>query len=77
MVFYNNTDVSNMLKKGRETIDTNKRLQIYEQLLQRLRDDVPIIPLYCANGQIFTNKDLTIGYIDTQSIFLAAEAHWN
>lgn len=77
MVFYNNTEVSDMIREGREAIDSNERLRIYEQLLQKLRDDVPIIPLYCASGQVFVNKDLNLGYIDTQSIFLAAEAYWN
>jgi peptide/nickel transport system substrate-binding protein len=75
-VNYNGTEVSDLLKEARGTNDRNERLLLYEQVLQKLRDDAPLIPIYVAKGQIFTNKDLTLGYIDTMSIFSVAEVYW-
>jgi glutathione transport system substrate-binding protein len=59
MVFYNNSQVNDLITKGETTTDQEARKQVYGQIQQIAMDDAPYIYLYVPDGIIATRKNVT------------------
>ncbi len=68
---YSNTEIDRLLKAGRSELNTAKRIQIYNQVLEMLYEDVPLIPLFHPYHNAVTKKDIQgfkINYFSTHDI---------
>ncbi len=58
---YSNPRVDELLEMGRNTVDSKKRKQIYDELQRILVKDSPVIFLYCSN-QLFVSNSSVEGF---------------
>ncbi len=58
---YSNTTVDQLLELGRNTVEVDKRKEIYDELQRILVKDSPVIFLYCSN-QIFVSDSSIEGF---------------
>lgn len=56
---YQNKTVDELLKKAEADVDQSKRLQLYRQIEEIIRQDCPIVPLVSADQLKATRKDTT------------------
>lgn len=68
--------IDQLLDEGRATLDDEARGAIYEQLLQELSEEVPIVPFIWTYKNIATNKNLKNVYVQPQSIYYVYEYEW-
>lgn len=65
---YNNPRVDELFSEGKEILDKEERLKIYEELAQILVDDAVIVPLYFPIWVYAADKDLKIRHIDCGTV---------
>lgn len=73
---YSNAKVDELFAQGRATVDSAKRLEIYEQIANLMNEDSPAIPLYSPTRIYVGNKNLNIGYIQTSGMTKVFEMSW-
>lgn len=68
---YSNAEVDELLAQGAEELEPSKRFEIYQQVQQKLHDDVPAIALYADKQMYAAAKNLDIGKsLDTSTVGL-------
>lgn len=55
---YSNPKVDSLIEQGRTSSDEKERLELYRQVYEILREDVPLLPVYSGNVYMFFNKKL-------------------
>lgn len=74
---YENADVDKYLEDARITLNDDDRAAIYEQLLVKLSDDVPMIPTIWNTKNIAASKDLKGVTSNPWSFYNIYEFSWN
>lgn len=74
---YENADVDKYLEEARTTLNDDDRAAIYEQLLIKLSEDVPMIPTVWNTKNIAANKDLKGVTSNPWSFYNIYEFSWN
>jgi len=55
---YQNPEMDALIEEARVEPDSNKRLELYEQCYDLIKEDVPVIPLYCRTETTVMSKDV-------------------
>lgn len=74
---YNNAEVDRLLDEARVTLDENERAKIYNELLQLLSEDVPLVPLLWRTKNIVASKDLKGVTANPWSFYNLYEFSWD
>ena len=74
---YENTDVDKYLEEARKTLNDEDRAAIYEKLLIKLSEDVPMIPTIWNTKNIAANKNLKGVTANPWSFYNIYEFSWN
>jgi peptide/nickel transport system substrate-binding protein len=77
MTGYENPELDRLFDEGRRETDTAKRAAIYKQAAQIVNDDAALISLYFTAGTYIHNKELNLGWIDSNGAFKASELTWS
>ena len=56
--FYSNPHLDALLEEGKKELHLSKRIQIYKEVQQMIREDLPIIPLWHNDQVAFVKKDI-------------------
>lgn len=74
---YSNTDVDKYLDEARTTLKDEDRAILYENLLVKISEDVPMIPMIWNTKNIAANKDLKGVTSNPWSFYNIYEFSWN
>ena len=75
MARYSNPAVDELFKQGKTTIDTQKRKDIYKQIVQTVQDDAVYAPCFNTIVPIAYDKDLFFKNYTSMSMRLY-ECYW-
>lgn len=73
---YNNPKVDTLFSDARKLLDKNQRLAKYEELLQILENDAPIVPLFFPTNYFTAKSDLKFGTIDPNGTIDVTQMEW-
>ena len=72
---YQNLELSNLLLKARETMNITKRRNLYEQVLDIIQREVPLIPLYHANYLTACNRRVKGIFVNNNHVIIFRDAY--
>ena len=75
--FYNDPDVNSWFAEALETGDQEKLASLYEKVLIKISEDLPIIPFIRRVRNITCAKDLNIPYVDPDGFHYLRDWSWN
>ena len=75
--FYNDPDVNAWFAEALETGDQEKLASLYEKVLIKISEDLPIIPFIWRVRNITCAKDLNIPYVDPYGFHYLRDWSWN
>ena len=75
--FYNDPDVNAWFAEALETGDQEKLASLYEKVLIKISEDLPIIPFIWRVRNITCAKDLNIPYVDPYAFHYLRDWSWN
>ena len=75
--FYNDSTMDQLLENARKTSDIDERTDLYEQVQEKLAEDVPYIPLWQAKQYVVYKKGIVGVILDATQIFRYYTIYWS
>ncbi|MDW7669294.1 MAG: ABC transporter substrate-binding protein [Bacillota bacterium] len=73
---YSNPEIDELILEGEMQLEEEVRLDIYEEILETLKNDLPTIPLYYKTSTIAANNDLQNVKASPSSTYYFYELSW-
>lgn len=72
----NNEKLDELILKGRQEMDIEKRVEIYNELHEHIMDQAPIVPLFVKNNIVGANSELKNVELSPQGLWNLEKLHY-